>query len=105
MRLWGVSLDLSDPTNVRDAEREEKELRKRELNDIRTLLSNASGCRFAWRLLEHCKTFSSIYSKEVSQMAYHSGQQDLGHFLISEIIEADENLFLKLMKNNGKDKK
>lgn len=33
-------------------------------------------------------------------MSYQSGQQDLGHFIMSEITQADENLLLRLMKDN-----
>lgn len=96
-------------SNIADAEAvekmrvEEEEQRRRELNDIRTLLSNQSGRRFMWRLLEHCNTFNSVYSADQSIMSYQAGKQDLGHFLMSEITQADENLLIKLMKDNRKE--
>lgn len=95
-------MNLADERKVKDLEQREDDLRKRELNDIRTLLSNASGRRFMWRLLEKCAVFESVFSDKSSTMAYLSGQQDLGHFLMSEIVNADENLLLKLMKENKK---
>lgn len=95
-------VDLSSQREVEEAERKEKDLRKQQLNDIRTVLSNASGRRLIWRLLSHCKTFASVFSVDNSHMAYQSGQQDLGHYIMSEIIEADENLLLKIMKENQK---
>lgn len=79
-----------------------EDLRKQELNDIRTVLSNASGKRLIWRLLETCNTFNSVFSKELSTMSFNAGQQDIGHFLMAEIVNADENLLLKLMKDNKK---
>lgn len=93
-------MDLSDVTTVKKQEQKEKDLRKQELNDIRTVLSNASGRRFLWRLLTKCSSFNSIYSKDSSLMYYNSGQQDFGHFLMAEISEADANLLLRMMKDN-----
>lgn len=81
-----------------------KDIRKQELDDIRTVMSNASGRRLMWRLLEKCGTFRSTFnpSNQLS-MAYLSGQQDLGHFLMAEIVQADENLLLRIMKDNKKE--
>lgn len=97
-----MSKAIASKGEVKKAEQREKELRKQQLNDIRTVMSNASGRRFMWRVLERCSTFNSVYNKESSTMAYLSGQQDLGHFLMAEIVEADENLLLKIMKDNQK---
>lgn len=97
-------MDISDPKTVKAAELKEKDLRRQELNDIRTLLSNASGRRFIWRLLEKCRTFESVFSSDPNHVYVNIGQQDLGHFLLAEITEADENLLLKLMKENRKEK-
>lgn len=94
--------NIADEKQVKKAERQEKEIRKRELNDIRTVLSNASGRRLFWRLLTHCNTFASVHHSESSTMSYLAGKQDLGHFIMSEIVQADENLLLKLMKDNYK---
>lgn len=93
---------ISDPVKVKKAEMKEKDLRQQELNDIRTVLSNASGRRFMWRLLSKCNSFSSVFSADNSLMSYHSGQQDFGHFIMDEIVQADENLLMKLMKDNMK---
>lgn len=97
-------VNLADKKQIKKAGQKEKDLRRQQMNDLRTVLSNASGRRFMWRVLERCQTFSSVFSKEPTTMAYMSGQQDLGHFIISEVTQADENLFIKLMKDNLKDK-
>ena len=95
-------MDISDERLVKDSEQKEKDLRKQQLNDIKTVLSNNSGRRLVWRLMERCGIFSSVYSETLPTMAYLSGQQDLGHFIMGEIVEADENLLLKMMKDNKK---
>ena len=97
-----MSRNLADKDQVKRAERQEKDLRKQELDDMKTVLSNASGKRLLWRLMGTCNTFSTIYSESSSRMSYLSGKQDVGHFLMSEIIAADPNLFVKLMKDNNK---
>jgi hypothetical protein len=95
---------IDNQEEVKKAERREKDLRKQELNDIRTVLSNASGRRLVWRLLSKCNSFNSVFSKDHSHMSYLAGRQDFGHFIMSEITEADENLLVKLMKDNSKEK-
>ena len=50
-------VNMADERQVKKAERKEKDLRLQQLNDIRTVLSNASGRRLMWRLLERCKAF------------------------------------------------
>lgn len=95
-------MDLSNRDHVEDARRKEEDLHKQQMNDIRTVLSNASGRRLIWRLLEKCNTFNSAFSSELSTMSYSTGQQDLGHFIMAEIVNADENLLFKMMKDNMK---
>lgn len=92
--------NLADERQVKKAEMKEKDLRKQELNDLRTVLSNASGRRLMWKILTKCNSFNSIFNVDNSTMAYLSGQQDIGHFIMSEITAADENLLIKLMKDN-----
>lgn len=71
--------------------------RAQELEDFRTILKTTEGRRFIWRLLSHCKVFGSIWSPSAS-IHYLAGKQDVGHFVLSEITEADENFLLKMMK-------
>lgn len=97
-----MSNNLADPKQVERAKHREEALRKQQLNDIRTVMANASGKRLMWRLLEKCGTFSSVFASDSSRMTYLAGKQDLGHFLMAEIMQADENLFIKLMKENKK---
>lgn len=105
MNYWeGYVANIADEKTVKRAERKEKDLRLQQLNDIRTVLNNASGRRFVWRLLEKCKVFGSVYSKDQSMVYFNAGQQDLGHFLMAEITEADQHLLIKMMKDNNKEK-
>jgi hypothetical protein len=97
-----LSNNIADPSEIEKAKQKEDLRRKQELNDIRTVLSNASGKRLMWKLLERCGTYRTIFDADPSKMSYLSGKQDLGHYLMAEIMQADENLLYKLMKENKK---
>jgi len=97
-------MHLYDREEVDKAARKEKDQRKQELNDIRTVCSNASGIRFLWRLLTKASCFNSNFDSEShSNMSYLCGKQDFGRFVMGEIIEADPNLYIKMMKLNAKE--
>jgi len=96
--------NAASPKQVNKAEKREELNRDSELNDIRAVLSTAEGQRFVWRLMEKCKTFNSIWQSS-ALIHYQSGQQDIGHFLMAEIVEADEELLFNLMKQNMKNNK
>lgn len=97
---------MSSLTNKKSIEEEEKLLyiqRSQELNDIKTVLSTISGRRFLWKIMSKARTFASVFSENSNVMSYRSGKQDLGRFVMAEITEADENLLLKMMKENMKE--
>ena len=94
--------NMTDPDSVELAKQKEELARKQELNDIRTVLSNASGQRLIWKLLDRCGAFRTVFNSDSLNMSYLCGQQDLGHFLMAEIQQADGNLLYKLMKENNK---
>lgn len=68
-------------------------------SDIKTVLSTKSGRRFVARLLDYSKTFGSVLGPDVPTTYYNAGFQDFGHWLYSEIAEADPNLIPKLIKD------
>ena len=91
--------NAADPQQVRAATQKERFRRKDELDDVRFLLSTSQGRRFLWRLLDHCRVFASIYETS-AVIHYNAGQQDIGHFLMAEIVAADQAGFLTLMKEH-----
>jgi len=95
-------VNIADKQKVKTAEAKAEDIRKRELNDIRTVLSNDSGRRLLWRLMERCKAFGSVYAQLPNDTYYNCGQQDIGHFLMSEVTAADPNLLFKMIKDNKK---
>ena len=91
--------NVADEKQVREQGAAVNRERLRELNDIRYLLQSPQGRRFLWRLLSRCKSFGSVWEPS-AKIHYNSGQQDVGHFIMAEIVEADENAFLQMMKES-----
>lgn len=89
--------NAADEAQVRAAEERQKTQRDLELEDLRFLLSHGEGRRFIWRMLEHCKTFRSIWDPS-ARIHYNAGLQDMGHFLLAEVTEADEGSLLTMMR-------
>jgi hypothetical protein len=82
---------------VKAATFEDEERRRQETNDLRQVLSSKEGRRVMWRFLSFCRAFASVWDSS-AKIHYYAGQQDVGHFLISEIEEADQDAFFLMMK-------
>jgi hypothetical protein len=90
--------DTSDPRQHQHATRTVKSRRGQELADLRAVLAEPAGRRFVWRLLERVNTFASIWEQS-AKIHYNAGQQDVGHFLMAEINEADDTLLFQMMQD------
>lgn len=93
--------NAADAGQVRKARKRERSTRGRELHDLRVVLGTPEGRRFAWRLLGQCRVLASIYSESPTRIAYNSGQQDVGHFLMAEIDAANPEA-LALMRDEAR---
>jgi hypothetical protein len=91
--------NAGDKEQVRHARQKEKTMEELAIDDMKFMLSHSQGRRVLWRILEKCKTFESIWHGS-ALIHYQAGQQDLGHYLISEIASADEDMWLTMMKEN-----
>ena len=73
--------------------------RDQELDDLRTVLDLPAGRRVFWRLLEKAGVHKSIMVTNAF-VYYNAGQQDFGHYIMSEIISADDEIFYRMMREN-----
>lgn len=91
--------NAANEDHVKQARLSEKLIRERELNDLRYLLQSPQGRRVVWRILSHCRVFESIWHP--SALIHHnSGRQDVGHFLMSEVVAAEETALITMMKES-----
>lgn len=91
--------NAGDPKQVKTGKQKEKLRRESEINDIKAVMETKFGRRFMWRILSHCKVFESIWHGS-ALIHYQSGVQDVGHFVMAEIIAADKELFLLMQNEN-----
>jgi hypothetical protein len=102
---------INDPTDLRRQEREAeaeevgaRELRRRELEDLRWLLGHPQGRRIAMRLLDEAGVYRSSFNHSGSVMAFNEGKRHMGLFLTAEFLEASPDGFMKVLKEYGKTK-
>lgn len=92
--------NAADPKQVGIAKKREADDRELELADLRAVLMLPEGRRFLWRVLGKCQVFGSVFDQVPTQQAFNSGRQDVGHFLMSEITEADDKQLLVMMQES-----
>lgn len=89
--------NAGDEQQVASAVGKERRVRTNQLNDVRAVMAMQEGRRFIWRLLEQCKAFSSVKADDDSTTLYNAGKQDIGHFVITEMLEARPNALIEMM--------
>ena len=92
-------MNIGEESDVKNIKKKADEVRVQELEDIRFLLKNIQGRRFAWRLLAEAGVFLSIWEQS-SRIHYNAGKQDFGHFIQAEINEADIELYFQMIREN-----
>lgn len=95
--------NAADETQVKEAANKEKRGRERDLEDLSFLLSDVRGRRAMWRILSYCGTFKSIWEPS-AKIHYNSGQQDVGHFMLKDLMEASEAGYLLMASEAKKEK-
>ena len=89
--------NAADNAQVQAAGSKAKQQRDQELADIKAVLAIPGGRRFLWRLLKKCKVFETIWHPS-ALIHYNSGQQDIGHYVQGEIVDASEEAYLQMMQ-------
>ena len=91
--------NASSESQLKKAEEKLKFQQKLEIDDLRFVLKTIEGRRVMWRLLIQCRVLESIWENS-AKIHYNSGKQDVGHFIMSEVVRANEDAFLLMMKEN-----
>ena len=95
------SRNAADPEKLKEQKIEENHRDKQKLGDWQHVLSQPQGRRVLWGLLEHCSVFESIWSPN-SSIHKNAGRQDVGHYIMAEIVRSDEDALFTMMKDNKK---
>lgn len=92
--------NAGDEKQVKNAAEKELVTRDMELSDIITVLNTPAGRRFIWRILGWCGCDATPKRNDDALTYMAIGAGDVGRWLKSEIIEAEEELLLQMMKEN-----
>lgn len=94
--------NAADPQQVKEAEIKERFNAKSELKDLAAILELPHGRRFLWRVLEKANVFNAGFA-EPGQLMFREGKRDLGVWLMSEIVSANPDALINMMKEGKKD--
>jgi hypothetical protein len=96
---------MHDPTDLNGQERateadnaKAREIRRKELEDLRWLVAHPQGRRIAARILERAGVHRTSFNHSGSVMAFNEGQRNIGLFVQSELLEAAPEGYFKILK-------
>ena len=95
-----TDMDLSNPKDVKirakGAKHEELKLK----SALTGIMKTEEGRAWLHSILIYCAPFHTPFSRDPIQMAFNCGQQDIGLWLIAQLHEASDELYLVMMKEN-----
>lgn len=91
--------DLDESQTLKARKKRDKEIENKDLRwieGIKQICKTTAGREVLWRILGSCKVFGSVWEPS-AKIHYNAGKQDVGHWLMAEIVRADENILFKMM--------
>jgi len=71
--------------------------RRKDLQDIKSLMDTAQGRRVVWRLLEYGKVFSPTFSIEQPVMCFQEGARNMALTFLADVMEIAPKKFQVMM--------
>lgn len=69
------------------------------LSSLKKVLLTKEGRCVVWNFLKQCKVFNSIW-RPSAEIHYLSGKQDIGLYILAQVMRVDEEAFLKMLYEN-----
>ena len=95
--------DAASREQVREAEKKQHLRLTQKQKDLAEVLSTPAGRRVMWMYLQRAGVFETVWENS-AKIHYNAGQQDFGHSIMADIVEAGEQFFFTMMTENRKDK-
>jgi hypothetical protein len=95
-------LNASDPSQVNQAEHNERLVEEVRLAALKSILETKQGRDVMWWFLEEASVFKSIWSQS-AMIHYSAGKQDFGHFIQGNILKVDANAYMQMMLDAQKE--
>lgn len=94
---YDVFMDAEELHAERQAARKSEETTF--LADLKTVLATGPGSRVLWRIMDECRVFTSCMTGN-SWTFHNEGRRDVGLFIFSSILEADDLAYARMAKAN-----
>ena len=92
--------DAGNPEHVAQQGKTRKALRDQELDDLKFVLETRQGRRALWRILEQFGIHRNSFNGDPGWSAFNEGKRNAALWIEAEILKADENSLLMMMKEN-----
>jgi hypothetical protein len=94
--------DASNPQAVNAAKKRAARERAEDLRIVKIVMDAQDGRKWMYRLLNSCNIFSTTFiAGDPYASAFHEGQRDRGLRILSDIMEACPDNYVKMCKENS----
>lgn len=84
---------------IETPEQYNERMRKRDIEDLRSILKTVYGRRFVWRMMGLAGVFrQSFIAGEADSTAFNEGRRSIGNTLLSEVLEVKPESYTEMAK-------
>lgn len=88
--------DIDDEKLKQEAERKQRDLAQREIDDIRFVMDSNQGRRVVWSVLEKGNVFGACFAVDSHVTAFNEGQRNLALALFQRVMQHCPEQYLKM---------
>lgn len=86
--------NASDEQQVDASKRRESRTIRRDLLDLKLIMSSVEGRRVIWRTLERSGLYKTSFTGNSNSTCFNEGSRNIGLWLLSDLMEACPDLYL-----------
>lgn len=88
---------------VRRAKQTAKQIRERELSELKAVSESTAGLRVLWRVLERCGIHALSFDAEnPHRTSFNEGARNIGNYLLAELFAADPDAYTRMQKDHAR---
>lgn len=88
--------DLDDDKLREENAARQRDMEKREIDDIKFVMDSEQGRRVVWSVLEKGKVFGACFNIDPHVTAFNEGQRNLALMLLQRVMAHCPNQYLKM---------
>ena len=97
-----VVTNAADPAQLKEAAEREAAKEQQSRLAMAAIMQLPEGRLVLWETLTFCRAFASVWDGS-ARIHYNSGQQDVGHYLMAKMADANPKAFAQMMIDNLKE--